>query len=159
MQKNNEFEKALIDLMDILGYNRIPQNKKTCTNKNCDCEKAKSVKDLYNDYVEKKNNSTSSYKGFKMENINGENDETTGVKLTYIVPGVDKSELNISFDDNTCNVTCEKEIMYFGKLDSKVRMKFDVDYTKTTAKLEFGVLEISLYRAKPVSKVHKIKID
>lgn len=159
MQKNNEFEKALIDLMEILGYNRISQNKKTCTNKNCDCEKTKSIKDLYNDYVEKKNTSFSSYKGFKMENINGENDETTGVKLTYIVPGVNKSELNISFDDNTCNVTCEKEIMYFGKLDSKVRMKFDVDHTKTVAKLDLGVLEISLFRVKPVSKIHKIKID
>ena len=159
MQKNNEFEKALIDLMEVLGYNHISQNKKTCTNKNCDCEKNKSLKDLYNDFVERKNPSTSSYKGFKMENITGESDETIGVKLTYIVPGVDKSELNISFDDNTCNVTCEKEIMYFGKLDSKVRMKFDVDHTKTVAKLDLGVLEISLYRAKPVSKIHKIKID
>lgn len=111
-------------------------------------EKNKNIKDLYKDYM-------SHYAGFTMKNFEEDNG---GVELTYLVPGLTKEDIEISLDENVCIVKSIKKVPYFGELDSKVKMKFDVDVEKTTCKLENGVLKICLYRQKNESKSIKINI-
>lgn len=159
MKEQCDFEKMLNDLWTILSnknMNMKTQTKNYCssdTNKEFDCNKNKTVQDYLNEY-----NNVKKYRGFEMKNIDAEKGGVAGVQLTYLVPGVEKSNLHVSLKDNDCIVTCDKVIPYFGKLDSTVRMKFDIDYKNVVTKYNNGVLEISLYRKKVDDKTIKIDI-
>lgn len=81
---------------------------------------------------------------FYMENMEGR----VGVILTYIIPGLAKEDVKITLHDNFVKVFSEKEVAYFGKLDSKVKMKFDIDVKASKAHFENGILKIYLYKKK-----------
>lgn len=152
-EKNKrDFEKFWNDLNSIFGSFVCEKNEREISKPHF-CNKQKSVKDFYEDYKSHDN-----YKGFEMTNIADKNGNSIGVQLTYLVPGVDKKDLHVSVEENICIVNCDETVKFFGKLDSKVKMKFDVDYDKIESKLENGVLIIRLYRKKIDVKTVKVDI-
>lgn len=157
--KNENGEKMLKELFDYIfgvnNYKAFVNGKTACNNKDCDCEKTKTIKDLYNDYTDK----IAAYKGLEMSNIVDNNQNNIGVKLMYAVPGVDKKDLSVALEGNTCIVSSKERVFYFGKLESKVRMKFDIDYDKTVTKFENGVLYIFLLKKNNESKQFKLNIQ
>lgn len=156
--KNENGEKMLKELFDYIfganNYKAFVNGKTACNNKNCDCEKTKTAKDLYKDYAD-----NIAYKGLEMSNILDDDQNNIGVKLMYAIPGVDKKDLSVALEENTCIVSSKEKVFYFGKLESKVRMKFDIDYDKTVTKFENGVLSISLFKKKNESKQFKLNIQ
>lgn len=120
------------------------------------------------DYVGKENNNlknamdnylNNNYSGFSMNNILDDKNNSIGVKLTYLVPGLTRDDLNVSIEDNICYVQSSKNICYFGRLSHKVKMKFEVDIEKSTSKLENGILTVSLYKKKANSTAIKISVE
>ena len=83
----------------------------------------------------------------------------SGVHMTFYIPGVKKESVHVSFDERVCIVKSDVEVPYFGELNTKIKMKFDVDYEKTTCKMENGILEVFVYKVKNESKQININID
>jgi HSP20 family molecular chaperone IbpA len=100
--------------------------------------------------------SDSKFAGFKMENMT----DGDGVKLTYYIPSLTKNDISITVSDNIVHVVGKKIVPCFGELDCKVKMKFDVDNDKITAKVENGVLTINVFKVKTLpTKEYSINID
>lgn len=89
------------------------------------------------------------------------------------LPGIKKEDIQISFDDNnslTVNVSKKKtddaeyaiivdEIRDIGEIQRKIYFPCEIDCDKTIAKLEDGLLTITLPKRKPeeVKKIIEIK--
>ena len=111
----------------------------------------KAIDQLYNDLKEyklkkdtcvEKENSKERYNGFEMKNMeNGD-----GVVVIYYIPSLTKEDIAISINEDILHVVGKKDVPYFGKLNSKVKMKFNVDVSKTKAKVENGVLTINVFK-------------
>ena len=151
-----EMDRAIKDLSAIFkfvesyGMKNNNSNKEGCICKN---KETNNLKDIFNNYCTKCNDS--SYKGFEMKNICNDAGNCIGVELTYLVPGVEKENIGASIDGQTVIVSSNKVVPYFGKLEHKVKMKFEID--KANTKLENGVLKISLYKKKEEEPI-KLKI-
>ena len=84
---------------------------------------------------------------FKMENM----EDRKGVILTFIIPGLNKSDVQIKIQDNFVRVSSDKEAAFFGKIDQNIKMKFDIDLNNSKAKFENGILTIYVYK-KPINE-------
>ncbi len=150
---NGEIEQAAKDLSAIFKFfENCDKNHKVCNKEDCSCKSNNNLKE----FLKKNSNSSdSSYKGFEMKNICDDANRNIGVELTYFVPGIEKDNISASIDGQTVAVTSNKDVPYFGKLNHKVKMKFEID--KANSKLENGILKIFLYKKKEEEPL-KIKI-
>lgn len=139
MNNEKELRKDFYDFMEMLfGENKERKNMKPTMN---------------NKTVNKTDKET--YRGFVMKNM----ENNIGVTLEYLVPGIDKKELSVCFDnDGVCCVESNKEVPFFGNLKSKVKMNFEIDYKKIKSKLENGILKIDVFK-KECEKNKNISIN
>lgn len=100
-------------------------NKKTCENGSNDIE-----------YENK-------YNGYKAENMFSENETYTGVRLLFAVPGFSKEDMKVSLLKNIITVSSEKTNRIFGKLDHKVKIKFDIANISCVCEKGLLVIEVS----------------
>lgn len=77
------------------------------------------------------------------------NDE--GWVLQLDAAGYDKEEINLKYEDDALLINAETEDFYFNK---KFMLGKDVDTTSISAKLENGVLEITLPKTNPTTNIN-----
>ena len=112
-----------------------------------------------NESISKKGSDTvknSTYTGYKAENII-EDYQKIGVKLEYAVPGIKKNQIHVSATSNFIYVSCDEEVPFFGKLDMKVKIGFEVFPKNIKCTCVDGFLTISIY--KEIVKEEKNIID
>jgi len=92
-----------------------------------------------------------------------------GYTFKASVPGIKPEELDITIEDNVLTIRAERKAeesneelrwqeRYYGKLERSFRLPVEVDANKAEAKIEHGVLTLSLPKAETV-KPKAIKVQ
>lgn len=141
----NNHEKMMMDFFDHF----FGQGDKDCQN----TKKTQNNNNFNDDYSNR-----GKYSGYKLENI-VENDVNNGVKLIYAVPGLTKKDIVVSVKNNIISIKSEKEVFYFGRLDTQIKIKFDVLVKNIKCTCENGLLIVNVLREKDELTENIISID
>lgn len=99
------------------------------------------------------------YRGYSSENMYDENKNYIGVRLFFATPGVCKEDLKVTLEENIIHVVCDKDIINFGKLDTKVKINFQISNKNIKSRYENGLLIIEAVKTKAEIKENIINID
>ena len=99
------------------------------------------------------------YRGYSSENMYDENKNYIGVRLLFATPGVCKEDLKVTLEENIIHVVCDKDIIVFGKLDTKVKINFQISNKNIKSRYENGLLIIEAVKTKAEIKENIINID
>lgn len=84
-------------------------------------------------------------------------DLETSYALTFDVPGVSKEQLDIGIEGDVVRVASKEEAAR--KVKAAWRFPIEIDVASSTAKLENGVLTLTLGKKVPVSNVAQLAIQ